>query len=420
MTSTEPTSAELTAAEQASTELRARAAGLDRADPLAAYVDRFAPADGVSAYLDGNSLGRPLRDTADRLSAFVRDDWGTRLIRSWDEQWMELPLALGDRIGTLTLGAAPGQTVVADSTTVMLFKLMSAAVALQPGRTEILIEAANFPTDRFVAEGVAAAHGLELRQLPGNALTGVSAAEVADAVSERTALLVLNHIDYRSGAIADMRAITAAAHARGVLVLWDLCHSVGAIPIELDACGVDFAVGCTYKYLNGGPGAPAFGYVATALQERAEQPVWGWMGAGDVFGMRDAYAPAAGMRRFLSGTPPVLGMVPMQGMLDLIAEAGMPAIRAKSLSLTGLALDAVDALLAPLGVSLLTPRAPEQRGGHVTVGHPRFQAVVQELWQLGVIPDFRHPDGIRIGLSPLSTTHVETVRGVLAIRDALS
>lgn len=400
--------------------LLARAAELDLADPLATFLDRFEPAAGVSAYLDGNSLGRPLRETPERLAAFVREDWGSRLIRSWDEQWMELPLELGDRIGALTLGAAAGQTVVADSTTVMLYKLMSAALALRPGRTEILIEAANFPTDRFIAEGLASAHSLELCRLPGHPLTGVTAAEVTAAISERTALLVLNHIDYRSGAIADMRAITEAAHSQGVLVLWDLCHSVGAVPLELDACGVDFAVGCTYKYLNGGPGSPAFGYVSAALQEQAEQPIWGWMGAADVFGMRDSYAPAAGMRRFLSGTPPVLGMLPMQGMLDLIEEAGIARMREKSQSLTALAIDAYDALLAPLGVDLLTPRDPALRGGHVTFGHERFEAVVQELWLDGVIPDYRRPDGIRVGLSPLSTSHVETVQGVVAIRAALS
>lgn len=412
-------------------DLLDRARALDEADELAGFVDRFEPAAGVAAYLDGNSLGRPLRDTAERLREFVAGDWGSRLIRSWDEQWMELPFELGDRIGRVAIGAAPGQTVVADSTTVMLYKLMSAAVAARPGRDEIVIEGGNFPTDRFVAEGVAAAHGLTLKRIepdPAGADSaalsaalsgGVTVADVAAAVSERTALLVLSHVDYRSGAIADMRAITAEAHRHGALVLWDLCHSVGLLPVELDACGADLAVGCTYKYLNGGPGAPAFAYVRAGLQGGLAQPIWGWMGAADVFGMRERYEPAAGMRAFVSGTPPVLGMLPMQGMLDLIEEAGIERVRAKAASLTGLAVEAYDALLAPLGVRLLTPRDPERRGGHVTFGHESFETVVKRLWAEDVIPDFRRPDGIRVGLSPLSTSHVEALRGVLAIRSAI-
>ncbi len=386
---------------------------------VAAFVDRFEPAEGVAAYLDGNSLGRPLRDTAERLRAFVGHDWGSRLIRSWPEQWMELPFTLGDRIGRVALGAAPGQIVVADSTTVMLYKLMSAAIAARSGRDEIVIEGGNFPTDRFVAEGLAEAHGLSLRRIEPDPVDGVTVADVAAAVSERTALLVLSHIDYRSGAIADMRAITAEAHRHGALVLWDLCHSVGALPVELDACGADLAVGCTYKYLNGGPGSPAFAYVSAGLQGGLAQPIWGWMGAADVFGMRDRFEPAAGMRAFISGTPPVLGMLPMQGMLDLVEEAGIERVRAKSVSLTGLVTEAYDALLAPLGVRLLTPRDPARRGGHVTFGHEGFEAAVQRLWAEGVIPDFRRPDGIRVGLSPLSTTHAEAMRGVLAIRAAM-
>lgn len=401
-------------------ELLDRAVLLDRDDPLAGFVDRFEPARGVSAYLDGNSLGRPLRETAQRLRAFIEQDWASRLIRSWDEQWMELPFALGDRIARAALGAAAGQTVVADSTTVLLYKLMSAGIAAQPGRDEIVIEAGNFPTDRFVAEGLAEAHGLRLTRLDVDPVEGVTAEDVAAAVTERTALVVLSHVDYRSGAIADMRAITAEAHRRGALVLWDLCHSAGAVPVELDACGADFAVGCTYKYLNGGPGSPAFAYVRADLQARAPQPVRGWMGAADVFAMGDRYEPAAGMRRYLSGTPPVLGMLPMQGMLELIEEATIGGVREKSVSLTSLAVEAYDALLAPLGVRLLTTRDPEHRGGHVSFGHPSFEAAVGRLWSEGVIPDFRHPDGIRVGLSPLSTTHVETVQGVLAIREAMS
>lgn len=402
------------------TDLLAEARELDARDPLAAHGDAFVDAPGVSAYLDGNSLGRPLRDLPSRLEQFVQHDWGTRLIRSWDEQWMDLPTRLGDRIGALCLGAAAGQTVVADSTTVLLYKLMRAAVdAAGPDRTEIVIEEGNFPTDRFVAEGIAAERGLTLRWIAPDPVTGVQVADVSGAVSERTALVVLSHVDYRSGALAEMSAITDAVHASGALMLWDLCHSVGVIPTELDACGVDLAVGCTYKYLNGGPGSPAFAYVNARHHGVLRQPVQGWMGAGDVFAMSSAYAPADGIRQFISGTPPVLGMLAMQGMLDLIEAATIEAVREKSKALTDLVVRAFDEELAPLGVRLLSPRDAALRGGHVTIGHPDFAEVTKTLWQDGVIPDFRFPDGIRLGLSPLSTSHEEALSGVLAVRDAL-
>jgi kynureninase len=414
------------------TDLLTTAHALDAADPLRAHLDAFADMPGVTAYLDGNSLGRPLRDTGEKISDFVRGDWGTRLIRSWDEQWMELPTFLGDRIGAACLGAAAGQTVVADSTTVLLYKLMRAALrrAQEPNReraqgsssterTEIVIEQGNFPTDRFVAEGVAAESGMTVRWISADPVQGVQLADIADAVTERTALVVLSHVDYRSGALADMKGITAQVHASGALMLWDLCHSVGVIPMQLDAWGVDLAVGCTYKYLNGGPGAPAFAYVRAAHHGVLRQPIQGWMGAADVFAMGPAYAPDATIRQFISGTPPVLGMLPMQGMLDHIEQATIEAVRAKSKTLTDLAVQAFDEVLAPLGVRLLSPRDAELRGGHITIGHPDFRAVTRRLWADGVIPDFRFPDGIRLGLSPLSTSHVETVTGVLAVRDAL-
>lgn len=400
-------------------DLAAEARALDARDPLAPHLDAFVDATGVSAYLDGNSLGRPLRELPDRLAAFVREDWGTRLIRSWDEQWMDLPTELGDRIGALCLGAAPGQTVVADSTTVLLYKLMRAAVDGRPERTELVIEEGNFPTDRFIAEGIAAERGLTLRWISPDPVSGVQVADIEAVVSENTALVVLSHVDYRSGALAEMKAITDAVHETGALMLWDLCHSVGVIPTELDACDVDLAVGCTYKYLNGGPGAPAFAYVSARHHGLLRQPVQGWMGAGDVFAMGSAYAPSGGIRQFISGTPPVLGMLAMQGMLDLIEQASIAAVREKSKTLTDLAVRVFDEELAPLGVRLLSPRDAAQRGGHVTIGHPDFAEVTKRLWADGVIPDFRFPDGIRLGLSPLSTSYSETLSGVLAVRDAL-
>jgi kynureninase len=397
------------------------ASQLDAADPLARFRSRFVAADdpSVVAYLDGNSLGRPLAVTADRLAGFVAGPWGRRLIRSWDEAWMEEPVTVGDRLGEVVLGAAPGQVIVADSTTVLLYKLIRAAVGARPGRDEIIIERSNFPTDRFVVDGIAAECGLSVRQLAAPHDTGVRPADVAAAVSERTAVVVLSHVSYRSGFLADMAAITGAAHDAGALILWDLCHSAGALPIELDACGADLAAGCTYKYLNGGPGAPAFGYVATRRQEELHQPVWGWMGAADPFAMGPDYQAAKGIRKFISGTPPVLAMQPLKDMLELIAEAGLDAVRRKSVALTGHAIALADELLAPLGAVLASPRDAAERGSHVTVDHPRFAAVTAAVWQQGVIPDFRPPDGIRIGLSPLSTSFAELERGVDAIASEL-
>lgn len=400
-------------------DLHRTAAELDAADPLRAHVERFVPAPGVTAYLDGNSLGRPLRATETRLTEFVRDAWGTRLIRAWDEGWMERPFELGDRIARAALGAAAGQTIVADSTTVLLYKLLEAAVAARPGRREIVVEETNFPTDRFVAAAVAERHGMTLRRIPADPVDGVTTADVAAAVGDDTAVVVLSHVDYRSGVIADLAAITAVAHDAGALILWDLCHSAGAVPIGLDAAGADLAVGCTYKYLNGGPGSPAFAYVAARHQDALRQPIEGWMGAADVFAMGGAYEPGAGMRRFISGTPPILAMLAMEDMLDLLDEAGLDAVRAKSVSLTSFTIDAADALLAGHGVRVLSPRDAGRRGGHVTLGHPDSARIVERLWGEGVIPDFRHPDGIRLGLSPLSTTHAEALDGVLAIRAAL-
>ncbi|AQY02613.1 MULTISPECIES: kynureninase [Microbacterium] len=395
------------------------AGALDAADPLHAHLEAFAEAPGVGAYLDGNSLGRPLKDTPEKLSAFVRDDWGTRLIRSWDEQWMALPMELGDRIGSLTLGAAAGQTVVADSTSVLIYKLMRAGATADPSRTELVIEAGNFPTDRFMAEGVAAETGMTVRWIEPDPVLGVQIADVVAAISERTALVSLSHVDYRSGALADMPGITTAVHEVGALMMWDLCHSAGVIPMQLDTWGVDMAVGCTYKYLNGGPGSPAFAYLRREHQGVLRQPIQGWWSAADIFAMGPEYVPAGDIRQLLSGTPPITSMLAMQGMLDLIEQASIEAIREKSLSLTDFAVRAYDEALAPLGVRLLSTRDAALRGSHVTIGHPDFRAVTQRLWADGIIPDFRFPDGIRLGLSPLSTSYVETLTGILAVRDAL-
>ncbi|WP_371740674.1 kynureninase [Frigoribacterium sp. CFBP 13712] len=392
---------------------------LDAADPLARFVDRFAPDGDVVSYLDGNSLGRPLRVTPERIASFVRHDWGSRLIRSWDEQWMARPTELGDRIGAAALGAAAGQTVVGDSTTVLLYKAIRAMLAARPDRHEIVIDDDQFPTDRFVVEGIARERGATVRWVHVDPALGVTVDLLADVVGQDTAVVLVNHVSYRSGYLVDMPAITRFVHDVGALVLFDLCHSVGVVPMRLDEWGVDVAVGCTYKYLNGGPGAPAFLYARSDLLPSLEQPIQGWMGAADVFAMADGYTPASGIRRFISGTPPIVGMLPLGDMLELVEEAGIDAIRAKSLALTDYAFELVDAWLVPLGVEVATPRSAESRGGHVTVRHPAFRAVVAALWEEGVVPDFRNPDGLRIGLSPLSTTFAEVRLGVAAIRTAL-
>jgi len=392
---------------------------LDAADPLAPLVDRFVPAGDVVSYLDGNSLGRPVAATRARLAEFVDEAWGTRLIRSWDERWMALPTELGDRIGAACLGAAPGQTVVADSTTVLLYKAIRAALRARPDRHEIVIDDDQFPTDRFVVEGIAREHGATIRWIAVDKAAGVTVDQVGDVVGPDTALLIVNHVSYRSGWLVDLPAITALVHEAGGLVLADLCHSVGVVPMQLDDWGVDLAVGCTYKYLNGGPGAPAFVYARASLLPELDQPIQGWMGAADVFAMADGYQPADGIRRFVSGTPPVLGMLAMHDMLDLIDEAGIDAVRAKSLALTDYAFDLVDAWLVPLGVTVATPREADRRGSHVTITHDSFREVVATLWQAGVVPDFRNPDALRIGLSPLSTSFAELRLGIAAIRAAL-
>ncbi|CAM4111779.1 kynureninase [Janibacter anophelis] len=401
--------------------LREHAAALDASDPLRHCRDLYLPADGLVAYLDGNSLGRPLRATAERITQLVEHDWGTRLIRSWDEQWMELPLRLGDRIGEVCLGAAPGQTVVGDSTTVMLYKLLRAAVAAAgPQRPEIVLDTENFPTDRYVAEGIAAETGARLVWVEPDPAKGVTPDLVADALTGRTGVVLLSHVAYKSAWVADLPEITRLAHEAGALVLWDLCHSVGVLRTDLDAHGVDLAVGCTYKFLGAGPGAPAFGYVAARHQERLRQPIQGWMGHAEPFVMGPGYRAGAGMRGFISGTPPVLGMVGIEDTVDLIESVSLDAVQDKAIGLGRFVIDAVDEVLGSHGVRVVSPLDDAQRGGHVTLAHPRFREVYRELWAQDVVPDFREPDGIRLGLSPLSTSYAEVAEALLRIEALLS
>jgi kynureninase len=396
-----------------------RAADLDATDPLAVHRDAFVDAPGVVAYLDGNSLGRPLAASADRLAEFVRDAWGTRLIRSWDEGWMDEPTRLGDALGRVVLGAAAGQTVVGDSTSVLLYKAARAALAARPDRRQVVCSAADFPTDRFLLQGLADELGLRLTVLVPAEHGSVTAAELAPALGDDTALVLLSSVAFRAGHIADVAGLTGLAHRAGALTVWDVSHAAGVVPLELDAWGVDLAVGCGYKYLNGGPGAPAFLYAAERLLPELRQPLQGWMGAAEPFLMGERYEPAPGIRRFLSGTPSIVGMLPIADMLALIEEAGLPAVRRKSQALTRFAVDYADEELAPLGVRLASPRDPAERGSHVTLDHPAFAELVPVLQRRGVVPDFRRPDGLRIGLSPLSTSFAELAAGLDAVREEL-
>jgi kynureninase len=310
---------------------------------------------------------------------------------------------------------------VADSTTVLLYKAIRAAFdAAGPDRDEIVLDDDQFPTDRFVVDGIARECGATVRRVHVDPDLGLTPELLAPVLGPRTAVVLGNHVSYRSAAIADLAGITRLAHEAGALVVWDLCHSVGVVPMTLDADGVDLAVGCTYKFLNGGPGAPAFLYAGGAVLDRLRPPVQGWMGAADVFAMASSYVPADGIRRFVSGTPPVTGMLAMQDMLDLIEEVGIDAVRAKSVSLTSFVIAFADEHLVPLGVGIASPRDPPLRGSHVMLRHPGFREVVERLWRVGVVPDFRNPDGLRVGLSPLSTTFAEVERGLAAIRDAVA
>lgn len=404
-------------------ELRARAAVLDAADPLAAYTAHFVPGDDLVAYLDGNSLGRPVASVPVALDDFVRTQWAGRLIRGWDELWLTRPAELGDRIGAACLGAASGQTIVADSTSVLIFKLLRAVIAARrdsdnSGRDELVMLSDEFPTDRFILERLADDHGLTVRWVDAQLDAGITPELAAEVVSERTIAALFSGVAYRSSWWADMPTVTATVQASGALMIWDCSHAVGSVPLELDAWGVDYAVGCSYKYLNGGPGAPAWAYVAARHHDTLRNPIPGWLGAAAPFSMTEGYTPAAGAQALVSGTPPILNMVALGEMLTLIETAGIAAIREKSTALTSYAVELVDSLIPT--ATLATPRDPTRRGSHLTIDHPNSAIAVERLWAQGVIPDFRNPSGVRIGLSPLSTSFVEVERGIRALADALA
>jgi kynureninase len=397
---------------------RAYAEDLDASDKLAGFRNRFVLADPDLVYLNGNSLGALPAATRGRLTSVIDDEWGRGLARSWDE-WVDLPRRAGEAVASL-IGAAPGQTLATDNTTVNLYKLTSAAIDARPGRRAIVTDHDNFPSDRYVLEGLAAQRGMELRMFDTDIDQGVRPDQVADAVDSGTAVVSLSHVAYRSGALADMAQITSIAHAAGALVVWDLCHAVGAVPVDLDGCGVDMAVGCTYKYLCAGPGAPAFLYVSARLTDELRQPVWGWWSQRDQFAMGPAYEAAAGMAAFMTGTPDILGLAAVESGASLLAEAGIEEIRAKSIRLGEYLIALADARLAPLGCALASPRDTERRGAHVTFTHPDARSIVTELARRGVIADFRTPCRFRFGLAPLTTRFTDVWAAVEATAGLLT
>jgi kynureninase len=402
---------------------RSYAEELDAADPLAGFRDRFV-LDESLIYLDGNSLGPLPRATAARIAEVVGQEWARGLVRSWG-RWIELPSEVGDLLGEHLIGAGPGQVAVCDSTTVNLYKLACAALAAQPGRSVIVTDDDNFPTDRYVLQGIAAQRGCELRLITADVDQGLSEDTLRRAVGQAAALVCLSHVAYRSGALADMTGFTQIAHEAGALMLWDLCHSAGAVPVDLDASGADLAVGCTYKYLNAGPGAPAFLYVRSALQQRLHQPVWGWFGQRDQFAMGADYDPAPGIGAFLTGTPQIVGTVAVQESARLLAEAGIGRLRAKGTALTGYLIGLADAWLAQYGIAVASPRQDERRGAHVTLAHPEAWRISQALIRRCVIGDYRTPDRLRLGPAPAYTRFtdvwdaMDTLRRIMASQSYL-
>ena len=403
---------------------------LDSQDPLASFREQFVITDPHLIYLDGNSLGRMPKTAAARARQIVEEEWGSDLIRGWNKGWWEAPSRVGDKIGQV-IGAAPGQVIVCDTVSINLFKLATSALTLQPDKTKIITDTFNFPSDLYILQGItnllalsgaaAKTKRYETLYIPAtdNDITP-DLAQLESTIDENTALVTLSHVTFKSGYIYDMRHITELAHAKGALVLWDLSHSVGSVPIALDDCNADFAIGCTYKYLNGGPGAPGFLYVNKNIQEKLSSPIWGWWGQNKPFDFGLEYEPAPGPQRFLVGTQPMISLLTMEAALEPTLQAGMDLIRAKSILMTDYASFLTDSLLAPLGFSLGSPRDSAQRGSHISVRHPDGYRINRALIEeMDVIPDFREPDNIRLGFAPLYTSYTEIWEGFRRIRQVM-
>ena len=382
---------------------------LDRTDPLGSFRARFKLPEGV-IYLDGNSLGALPQSVDKRVAEVVAEQWGNGLIRSWNtHDWIDLPGRVGDRIGRL-VGAAPGTVTVADSTSINLFKALGAALRLRPDRRVILTEKGNFPTDGYIATGLADLLG------QGHEVRFVEAGELGAALESRVAVLLATEVNYRTGARLDMAELTAAAHAVGALTIWDLCHSAGAFPVKLGDANVDFAVGCGYKYLNGGPGAPGFIYVAGRHHAELYQPLAGWLGHAAPFSFVEDYRPAEGIARMRVGTPPILSMQALDAALDAFEGVDLHAVKAKADRL----FEIFTAEIAGLGLGLATPTDPERRGTQVSLRHPEAYAVMQALISRGVIGDFREPDILRFGLTPLYLRYEDVWRAVRTLREIIT
>ncbi|MET7378985.1 kynureninase [Streptomyces sp. NPDC005526] len=405
-------------------DLVVRAGKLDAADELAALRDRFVldpvsdhAADTAGVYLDGNSLGVLPAVVPDRVADVVRRQWGELRIRSWEESgWWTAPERIGDRIAPL-VGAAPGQIVVGDSTSVNVFKAVVAAVRMAreaggDGRDEILVDATTFPTDGYIARSAARMTGCTLRP--------VAPAQVPGALSGRTAAVLLNHVDYRTGRLYDLPSLTAAVHAAGAYAVWDLCHSAGALPVGLDEHGVALAVGCTYKYLNGGPGSPAFLHVRRDLQDRFDSPLPGWNSHAEPFGMRPEYEPSAGATRGRVGTPDILSLLALEAALEVWDGVRIEAVRAKSLALTDFFLECVAAYVPAGRVESVTPYAHAERGSQVALRCPDAGDVMKRLIARGVVGDFRHPDVLRFGFTPLYVGFADTERAARVLAETLA
>jgi kynureninase len=381
------------------TEATEYAQSLDKADPLAPLRDKFDIPDGIM-YFDGNSLGPLTFRSREVLHRTIEFQWRERLIRSWNENWLTMPARIGNMIAPL-IGAAADSVIACDNTSINLHKALMSAIALRPGRTEIVVDVDNFPTDIYIAQSVADQHGLKLIAVP--------ACEIIGVISERTAVVTATHVDYRSANILDAAGITSAAHMNGALMVWDLAHTAGAVPFDVTALDVDFAVGCGYKYLNGGPGAPAFIYVAPRLLAEARQPLQGWFAHAEPFAFEVGFRPAEGINRYLTGTATVLSLTSLEAALEIFSLVSMEALRAKSVSLTTLFIDLFDAHLAPEGFALASPREAEHRGSHVALGFAGGKALVEQMSTRGVIADFRPPDLMRFGFAPLYNRHSEVV-----------
>jgi kynureninase len=384
----------------------------DRDDPLASFRDEFALPSGV-IYLDGNSLGALPKTAEARVHDAIKKDWGEGLIRSWNNAgWIDLPTKLGGKIAPL-IGAGADEVIVADSTSVNLFKLLVAALRLRPDRRTILMEARDFPTDLYIAQGVAELMGDDFtcRIVPTN--------EIRNALDDTVAVLALTHVNFKTGAMHDMADLTQQAHAVGALTIWDLCHTAGAVPIDLGGAKADFALGCTYKYLNGGPGAPAFAYIPTAQQSTFHQPLTGWMGHAQPFSFVDNYEPAGNIKRFLSGTPNVLSMVALDASLDIWSRVDLDRLRTKSIELGDLFIAMVEARCAGHGFTLASPRDGQSRGSQVSFMHEEGYAIMQALIARGVIGDFRAPDIVRFGFTPLYTRYVDVWQAAEILYDIM-